>query len=134
MIVGILMIGWVTSYFAKKRGRNPVTWFFIGAFFGLLGLLALFLMPAIKIQKEVLVPVVGHGQQQFTPEFTQFTPVVTDEFAGKEWFYLDEHLKHQGPFSQAALQQAAQANGTAGLSASDIDAEIVSARRARRRK
>ena len=36
--------------------------------------------------------------------------------------------------AQAALQQAATANGTAGLSMSDIDAEIAAARRARRRK
>ena len=36
--------------------------------------------------------------------------------------------------AQAALQQAAAANGTADLSVSDIDAEIASARRARRRK
>lgn len=36
--------------------------------------------------------------------------------------------------AQAALQQAAQANGTVGLSMSDIDAEIASVRRARRRK
>lgn len=36
--------------------------------------------------------------------------------------------------AQAALQQAAAANGTAGLSMSDIDAEIAAARRARRRK
>jgi len=36
--------------------------------------------------------------------------------------------------AQAALQQAAAANGTARLSMSDIDAEIAAARRARRRK
>ena len=36
--------------------------------------------------------------------------------------------------AQAALQQAAAANGTAGLSMSDIDAEIAAARRSRRRK
>jgi len=36
--------------------------------------------------------------------------------------------------AQAALQQAAAANGTTGLPLSDIDAEIVDARRARRRK
>ena len=36
--------------------------------------------------------------------------------------------------AQAALQQAATANGTAGLTLSDIDAEITAARRARRRK
>jgi prevent-host-death family protein len=36
--------------------------------------------------------------------------------------------------AQASLQQAAAANGTAGLSLSDIDAEIAAARRARRRK
>jgi antitoxin (DNA-binding transcriptional repressor) of toxin-antitoxin stability system len=36
--------------------------------------------------------------------------------------------------AQAALQQAAAANGTAGLTLSDIDAEIAAARRARRRK
>jgi len=36
--------------------------------------------------------------------------------------------------AQAELQQAAAANGTAGLSMQDIDAEIASARRARRRR
>jgi prevent-host-death family protein len=36
--------------------------------------------------------------------------------------------------AQAALQQAAVANGTASMSMSDIDAEIAAARRARRRK
>ncbi|MEW6159860.1 MAG: type II toxin-antitoxin system prevent-host-death family antitoxin [Verrucomicrobiota bacterium] len=36
--------------------------------------------------------------------------------------------------AQTALQEAAATNGTAGLSMSDIDAEIAAARRARRRK
>jgi hypothetical protein len=36
--------------------------------------------------------------------------------------------------AQAFLQQAATADGTTGLSLSDIDAEIAAARRARRRK
>jgi len=36
--------------------------------------------------------------------------------------------------AQSALQQAAAANGTAGLTMADIDAEIAAARRARRRK
>jgi prevent-host-death family protein len=36
--------------------------------------------------------------------------------------------------AQAALQNAAPANGMAGLSMSDIDAEIAASRRARRRK
>ena len=36
--------------------------------------------------------------------------------------------------AQAALQQTAAANGTSGLSLSDIDAEIAAARRSRRRK
>jgi prevent-host-death family protein len=36
--------------------------------------------------------------------------------------------------AQAALQQAASANGTAGLTMSDIDAEIALARRARRER
>ena len=36
--------------------------------------------------------------------------------------------------AQTGLQEAAAANGTAGLSMSDIDAEIAASRRARRRK
>jgi antitoxin (DNA-binding transcriptional repressor) of toxin-antitoxin stability system len=36
--------------------------------------------------------------------------------------------------AQAALQQTAAASGTAALTMSDIDSEIVAARRARRRK
>jgi hypothetical protein len=36
--------------------------------------------------------------------------------------------------AQAGLQQAAAVSGTAGLSMSDIDAEIAASRRTRRRK
>jgi prevent-host-death family protein len=36
--------------------------------------------------------------------------------------------------AQSALQQAASANGIAGLSMSDVDAEITATRRVRRRK
>jgi hypothetical protein len=36
--------------------------------------------------------------------------------------------------AQTALQQAAAADGTAGLTLADIDAEIAAARRARHRK
>jgi len=79
------LIGLATAYLAKKRGRNPYAWFFIGYFLALLGLFLVLILPKVKEKKE--------------PSKTP--PVITDTL----WYYLDKDHKQHGPVSQIWLDK-----------------------------
>ncbi len=81
-------LGAVSAHFAKKRGRDPVAWFFIGFLFGLLGFAVLFILPAIE--EEVASEPKGLG----------------DAFKGREWFYLNAEGKQVGPLPFGDLDLA----------------------------
>lgn len=90
-ILVIVLLGCITSYFAKERGRDPVLWFFIGALFGLLGLFALFILPnpsqeEVKSDEGILA--------------TELLPDPLD----KQWYYLDEANGQHGPMGISELK------------------------------
>ena len=85
-----LLFGMLTSYLAQARGRNPLVWFFIGAGFGVFGILALFFFP---VEKE-------EPKKAFVDEIT----VVPEPVLPDRWFYLDEQHAQYGPVTLAALQ------------------------------
>ena len=84
------LIGTLSAYLAHKRGRNPYAWFFIGVFFGLLGMIAIFFAPSQKNPKPV----------PQTSEPTLVGP--TDRL----WYYLDETHQQIGPMSFDALNKS----------------------------
>lgn len=86
-------IGSISAYLAARQGRNPYLWFFIGFFFGLVGLVTIFFVP--KIQKE------KKGEAR-TPVTESFIVGPTDKF----WYYLDPAHKQMGPLSFTALNRA----------------------------
>lgn len=107
-----ILMGWLTSYFAQQRGRDPLLWFLIGMAFGLIGLLVLFLLPAVEEETQ-------------TKEEGSISPAEEEKWAeginGKtipataeriplneltEWYYIDQEHKQQGPVSIALLKQA----------------------------
>lgn len=93
-----ILIGGVTGYFAEQRGRNPFLWFFIGMFFGFLGLLVLFLLPSAK-KENVATP---RPEEREDPRQVLMTPppVLTEKpLEQREWFYLDLTHQQQGPVS-----------------------------------
>lgn len=77
-----ILIGSLTAYFADSRGRNPVAWFFIGMFFGILGFLSLFIFPKIT----------DDTSKESVELAEQIAPRLSDK-----WFYLDEAHKQFGP-------------------------------------
>ncbi len=84
-----VLLGVVTSHFAEKRGRNPKTWFLIGMFFGLLGLLVLFLLPSFSVPTE-----------QIKPSPSNLTlPLAIADVEDTQWFYINDSKKQQGPIS-----------------------------------
>lgn len=51
-ILVMLVFGGICAAIASSRGRSPVGWFFIGAFFSCLGLIVLLVIPDLKKQEE----------------------------------------------------------------------------------
>lgn len=95
MIFFWILLGLACSHFANKRGRNPYTWFFIGMFLGVFGLLLLFVLPIKKDDVEVIVePIPPPPPEEKEPIIQRF------------WYYLDNENKQFGPMSFEALKTA----------------------------
>ena len=92
-LIGACIIGSLAAYLSYRRGKNPYLWFFIGFFFGLLGIMAIFFAP---FSKKKLPP----APAQAVPVFS--IPGPTDKF----WYYLDSSRQQQGPMSHHALVSA----------------------------
>jgi hypothetical protein len=100
-----IFIGALTAYLAHtKRGRRAFPWFFIGFFFGLLGILALFCLP----KKQPLQPILLKGPI--------ITPLSSYESISLEhpslpmtqemWYFLNASHEQQGPMSFEGLKKS----------------------------
>ncbi|NGX61571.1 MAG: hypothetical protein K940chlam9_01058 [Chlamydiae bacterium] len=76
-----VFFGALSAHLARKKGRNPYIWFFLGMFIGLFTPLLLFLLPPPAPKKKVEAP-----------------PPPKSEAWNKMWFYLDPKNEPQGPF------------------------------------
>lgn len=81
-----VLLGFWASHLAKKRGRNPVGWFFIGLLFGIFGVLVLWFLPPLEVVKPM------------QPVLVPLTPTC------KHWYYVDSDYNRQGPVSAASLK------------------------------
>lgn len=99
LLVAILIAS-ITAYIAKRRGRSPMLWFFLGAFFGLLGMLALFLFPVVKdpaTEEKGQIEVIPK-QETVSPESPE------DQVLADGWFYLDSEHQQYGPVTLSELK------------------------------
>lgn len=95
MLAISVVIGTLGAYLAIQRGKNPYLWFCVGLFFGILGLLVLFI--PLKMKKK---------QLQKESQTSQKIPHPYIEGpSGCFWYYL-EGEKQIGPMSLVALTQA----------------------------
>lgn len=93
-----LVIGLWTSILANRRGRNPFGWFFLGAFFGLLGLVILLILPRKTLCME------GPLANVTTKPVDLLTPAAPPENkTALMWHYLNKEGKAEGPMSEEAL-------------------------------
>jgi hypothetical protein len=109
LLVAILIAS-ITAYLAKRRGRSPMLWFFLGAFFGLFGLIALYLFPAKK-DSEAAGEESGkendEGRREIEVVPTQVTVASTDaedQIPTESWFYLDSEHQQFGPVTLSQLK------------------------------
>lgn len=84
-----IFFGFLTSYFAQKKGRNQRTWFIIGLCLGVIGVVLVLLMPQVQKRRTLKTP----KKVVLTPMITPKNPALD-----KVWFYLDTERKQQGPF------------------------------------
>ncbi len=97
LIPYFLCIGALTAYLAhQKRGRPPLLWFFLGFFFGLLGLLTLFLLPKKPIQELQTATITLETPKKNNHDHYPMTKQL--------WYFLDESGKQIGPMSFYALK------------------------------
>jgi hypothetical protein len=88
------IVGFLSAHIANRRGRNSFLWFGIGFLFGILGILAIFLIPGAK-------------KKQQPPILPQVTPQpYIDGPLDRFWYYLDSGHQQQGPMSLDALTKA----------------------------
>ncbi len=93
-----ILIGVLTAYLAKQRGREPVNWFFIGSILGIFGFILLFLMPKLNVEGE---------EENQKPDAPQEVPLIPPEET-KEWYYLDQARQQKGPFTFHEMKSCIQ--------------------------
>lgn len=89
-----LLIGILTAYLAKGRGRNPAIWFFVGTAFGIFGLIGLFLFPIVRADTPVST------QTKVQTETATEAPLLKNQ----QWFYLDAVHAQHGPIPFSTLE------------------------------
>jgi predicted PurR-regulated permease PerM len=118
VLLGILF-GFICSYLAKNRGRNPRTWFILGLLFGLIGLIILLVLPSNKtlnnhvqsdtnrFQREKLTQTTIQENTQPYPDIN--SPPSTEEmYQMNTWYYLDKAHNQVGPVNFNILIQEFQ--------------------------
>lgn len=94
-----LIMGSISAYLAKKRGKNPLLWFILGTLLGVLGLFILFFMP----KKKERAPQATEPSNEVTIDVT---PQVKPSELEKFWYYLAAGNEQNGPMSFDALKRA----------------------------
>jgi hypothetical protein len=87
-----MLIGTISAYYAKQRGRNSTTWFFIGLFLGLIGLILLFILPKYPVENDTVL------EEQANVQLADSPPLII-ECPQDDWFYLDDKHEQQGPIT-----------------------------------
>jgi hypothetical protein len=89
------IVGFLSAHLAARRGRNSFLWFGIGFLFGILGILAIFLIPSAKKK-----------QNSEAKTLKAIPQLYIDGPNDRFWYYLDSTQQQQGPMSHNALTQA----------------------------
>jgi hypothetical protein len=97
-----MLIGGLTAYIAQNRGRSPIVWFCIGIFFGVFGLLALFLFKPIVADRGEIEPTTIAVVGEVKPAEPE--TVLEKSVADLPWYYLDSQHQQYGPVTFEQLR------------------------------
>lgn len=94
-----IMIAFMTSRLAERRGRNPANWFLYGILFGLFATATLFILSPLTPQEKPS-RVRKIAEKEAPPSNLSNCP-----FEEKDWFYLNDEGQQVGPLSFMALRK-----------------------------
>lgn len=100
----LLIIACFTSYYASKKGKNPMLWFVLGLLLGAIAPLILLFLPKVKKEGDDL-PTMTLSQPDPTISRLPPPPLSTKEEENKLWYYLDQDHIQIGPVSAFALRE-----------------------------
>ncbi len=108
IILAWVFFGFVCSKIAKYKGRNPTTWFYLGFFLGLLGVIIIALLPSRHFQNLSYgqAPVIGPMADPNQDPLPIGPDPIYEEIRKKNWYYLDQHQTQFGPMSFEAFKIA----------------------------
>jgi len=92
-----LLMGVLCTAIARRSGRDPYLWFWIGFFFGILGVFAVFFAPSLKKSLSA------------TPKKNPVQAILLPTIQGpsdKFWYYLNNEHQQVGPMSLNGLNGA----------------------------
>jgi hypothetical protein len=102
-----LAFGGASAYYAKKQGRNPYIWFFVGLFLGIFGLLLLLMLPlmsrfknSMQAKKEPPKP-----SPVISPIGSILMNAASDEHKNLMWYYVNGASEQKGPMSFTAFDR-----------------------------
>ncbi len=79
-----VFFGFLCSYLAKRKERNPTLWFWLGIFLGVIGVITLLILPKVR--------------KQMAPAYAAPVPQPEPEEVNPTWFYLSSAKEQKGPF------------------------------------
>ena len=104
-----ILFGWGTSYLAQQRGRDPVIWFLLGMFLGILGPLVVLVMPDASKQKGKTQGSSSNpfytGPDSTTIEVQPSEVYTVTQFHQHEWYYYDQAQERHGPITFEDLRR-----------------------------
>ena len=106
----VLLIAGITAYYARTKGRNPVLWFFITIFLGILAPILIFFLSLVNNDKKEDYPTMTRSNPDPALEHLAIPPMPAleakvEEDENKLWYYLDENHEQIGPVSVIALKE-----------------------------
>lgn len=92
------LLGFITSHMAKKLGKDPAKWYFLGILFGVFAMLWLYYVG----KKEAMVK--AEPKKSSLEPSNEDAEVEVPENSG-EWYFLNEMHKPLGPFSFSEVKR-----------------------------
>lgn len=103
----LLIIASFTSYYANRKGRNPLLWFVLGL---LLGIFAPLILLFLSKTKQDAMPTMSVSQPDPSISRLPAAPPTPEDLLrqqeeNKLWYYLDQEHQQIGPVSMIALRE-----------------------------
>lgn len=111
VFIGAVVMGGICAYTAKRRSKNPYTWFALGAIFGVFALIALVFFTQKTEEPEPIktpdAPLSMNSENVAYQDSNAFpTPTLrVSRDTSLDWYFIDSQSQIQGPLKLTNLRK-----------------------------